>query len=243
MDLAARLANAITAHSRKFTLPTERPRLLARYFYFFMSLLIGTVVVYGFSQRADQRLFHPSHPTPPLLSIHAVIFSTWVVFYICQSILVRTGNVTIHRLLGWFGAALGVTIPVIGAITAITMRRFDLGFPELSPTAPLLRTAILDLASFTIPFALAIYWRTKPERHRRLMLIASCALTAAAFVRFPPTFHSWPFFYIGVDSLILLGVLRDFIVDRRVHAVYLSALPALILAQLFVMNSILHFLG
>jgi hypothetical protein len=41
------------------------------------------------------------------------------------------------------------------------------------------------LTSFTIPFVLAICWRRKPELHRRLMLIASCALTAAAFVRFP----------------------------------------------------------
>ena len=108
-----------------------------------------------------------------------------MVFYIVQSALVRTGNVRIHRVLGWFGVALGVAIPVVGTITAVTMRRFDLLDPDLARRAPLLRTALLDLTSFTIPFALAIYWRTKPELHRRLMLIASCALTAAAFVRFP----------------------------------------------------------
>ena len=60
-------------------------------------------------------------------------------------------------MLGWFGVALGVAIPIIGTITAVTMRRFDLQYRDLARTAPLLRTALLDLASFTIPFALAIY--------------------------------------------------------------------------------------
>jgi hypothetical protein len=222
-------------------LPTKFTRLLGQYFYFFMSLLIGAVVVYGFGQTVDQRLFHPSHPKPLLLSIHAVIFSAWVVFYIVQSALVRTGNVLRHRLLGWFGVALGVAIPVIGTVTAVTMRRLDLLDPESAGRAPLLRIALLDLASFTIPFALAIYLRTKPELHRRFMLIASCALTAAAFVRFPAMFHPWPWYYVGVDFLVFLGVLRDLIVSRRVHPIYLCVLPALILAQLTVMNTVLHF--
>ena len=217
-------------------LPTKSTPLLAQYFYLFMSLLIGAVVIYGFSQRIDRQLFHPSHSKPVLLSIHAVIFAAWVSSYIVQSTLVRSGNVRIHRALGRFGVA----IPVIGTITAVTMRGFDLQFRDLARTAPLLRTALLDLGSFTIPFGLAIYWRARPELHRRLMLIASCALTAAAFVRFPPVFHSWPFFYVGVDCLILLGALRDVIVDHRVHRVGLTALPALMLAQFAVMNTILH---
>jgi hypothetical protein len=222
-------------------LPINRKGLLVRYFYFLMSLLIAAVVVYGFSQRAEKQFFHPIHPKPILLSIHAAIFSAWILFYILQSVLVRTGNVRIHRWLGWFGVALGFAIPVIGTITAVTIRRFDLHYHDLARTAPLLRTAILDLTSFTIPFVLAVYWRNKPEFHRRLMLTASCALTAAAFVRFPPQFHSWPWFYVGVDLLISLGIVRDLIVNRRVHIVYVCALPALIVAQVTVMDTILHF--
>jgi hypothetical protein len=32
---------------------------------------------------------------------------------------------------------------------------------------------LYDITAFAIPFALAIYWRTEPERHRRLMLVAT----------------------------------------------------------------------
>jgi hypothetical protein len=225
----------------KPALRSKSAELLVNYFYFLMSLLIAAVVVYGFSQQLDKRFLHPPHPKPFLLSVHAVIFSAWVLFYIVQSSLVRTGNVRIHRSVGWFGVALGIAIPTIGTITAVTMRRFDLQDPELARRAPLLRTALLDLTSFTIPFALAIYWRSKPEFHRRLMLMASCALTAAAFVRFPAAFHPWPWYYVGVDLLVLLGVLRDLTVNRRVHPVYVVGLPALVGAQLTAMDSILHF--
>lgn len=212
-----------------------------QHFYFVMSLLIAAVVAFGFGRTVGPRLFHTPYHKPLLLSFHAAIFSAWICFYVLQSALVRTGNVRIHRLLGRFGIVLGISIPVIGAITAVVMRRFDLQYRDLARSAPLLRTALLDLASFTIPFALAIYWRKRPESHRRLIFLASAGLTAAAFVRFPAIFHPWPYYYVGVDALVFLGVLRDLIVDCRVHPVYLFALPTLILGQLIVMDTVLHF--
>jgi hypothetical protein len=41
--------------------------------------------------------------------------------------------------------------------------------------------------------------------------------------------------YGGVDALILLGVARDLLVMRRVHAVYLYGLPLLIFVQVVTM--------
>ena len=43
--------------------------------------------------------------------------------------------------------------------------------------------------------------------------------------------HAAMSFYGGIDGLILLGVLRDLAVTRRIHKVYLIALPLLIAAQ------------
>lgn len=219
----------------------ERVGARAQSFYFFMALLIAAVVMFGFGQTVGPRFLHPSHRKPFLLSVHAAVFSAWICFYVLQSALVRSGNARIHRSLGRFGVVLGAAIPVIGTMTAVVMRRFDLQYSDLARTAPLLRTALLDLASFTIPFTLAIYWRKKPEFHRRLILIASSGLTAAAFVRFPAVFHPWPYYYVGVDLLIFMGVLRDLFVDRRVHRIYIWALPTLAFAQLIVMDTIRHF--
>ena len=41
-----------------------------------------------------------------------------------------------------------------------------------------------DIAAFATCITLAVAWRQKPELHRRLIFIATCLLTDAAFARF-----------------------------------------------------------
>jgi hypothetical protein len=212
--------------------------LLEKYFYFFMSLLVAVVVVYGFSHTVNKNLIHATPVRPWILWVHGIVFSSWVVFFIFQSALVRTHNVKLHRRTGWFGAGLGVLIPVLGISTAIVMDRFYFVHFHLADAKTFFAIQALDITSFTIPFWLAIYWRKKPEFHRRLVLIATCALTSAAFGRFPWISHHW--FYVAVDLLVLLGVVRDLIVNRRIHVVYRYALPALIVAQVFAVQTWLH---
>ena len=214
--------------------------LLDKYFYFFMSLLIAVTVVYGFSHTIDHNLVHAVPRRPWLLYLHATVFSGWVAFFILQSALIRTRNVRIHRRLGWFGVALGVVIPVLGISAAISMARFYLVHFHDASNIPFLSIQFCDITSFTIPFTLAILWRKKPEFHRRLVLVASCALTAAAFGRFPHYLLPYPWFYVGVDVLVFLGVVRDLIVNRRIHPVYRYALPALIVAETFAVQLFLH---
>ena len=69
-------------------------------------------------------------------------------------------------------------------------------------------------------------------------MVATCALTAAAFGRFPAHLLPPLVFYLGVDFLILLGVGRDLIVNRNIHRVYRYALPAFFVGQVFVMYTV-----
>lgn len=211
----------------------RRAGFLNQYFYFFMSLLIAVIVVWGFSHTIDQNLIHATPVRPWILYLHGAVFSGWVVFFIVQSSLVRMHKVRVHRTLGWLGLAWGVAIVVLGISTAITMTRFKVHILHVTDAAQFLVVPLWDIVCFTVAFTLAILWRKRPEFHRRMMLIATCVLTAAAFGRFPALF-TW--FYAGVDLLIFLGVIRDLIVTRRVHPVYLYALPALIVGQSFVMH-------
>lgn len=211
----------------------RRGGLWDTYFYFAMSLLLTVVVVAGFSLTMGPRIIHPKTAPPTILYIHAFLFYGWLAFFIFQSALVRTHNVRLHRTAGWFGVALGVLIPVVGISTAITMSRLKMMADPHSDAAAFMLVPFNDITCFATTFALAIYWRKKPEYHRRLVLIASCALTAAGWGRFPVIKDA--VFYGGVDLLIFLGVVRDWIVNRRVHVVYKYALPAFIVAQTFVM--------
>lgn len=74
------------------------------------------------------------------------------------------------------------------------------------------------------------------------MLIGTCVLTGAAFGRMP-LMHAPLRFYGGVDALIFLGVLRDLAVSRRIHAVYMIAVPLLVAGQAVVSEIFLRRTG
>ena len=214
----------------RWQLGAKHAGVLNHSFYFLMSLLVAIVVLYGFSRTVKTGLIHPPSPRPIILYFHAVIFTGWVLLFVVQSTLVRTRNVKLHRQLGWFGLVLGVAIPIVGIATAIAMGRLHVQEGR-SDAAQFLIVPFFDMVAFSVPFGLSMYWQKKPELHRRLILIATCSLTAASFGRFPSVLipHHW--FYAGVDLLIFLGVVRDLFVTKRVHPVYLYALPLLALGQ------------
>ena len=208
----------------------SRYRLLDKYFYFAMSLLIAAIVVAGFSRTVNQNLFHPAVPRPFLLWIHAAAFTLWVVFFILQSALVRVRKVKWHRLLGWFGAGLAAVMVPLGFTIAIIMGRFDKHVMHVADANTFLSIPFGDMAIFSVLVGLAIYWRRKPELHRRLLFIGTCGLLDAAFGRFDYLF-SHNLFFLAVDAVILLGVARDLLVNRRIHIVYRVALPSLVVVQ------------
>ena len=69
--------------------------------------------------------------------------------------------------------------------------------------------------------AAAVWYRRRPETHKRLMLLATVSLLAAAVARLPTALAAaGPPFYFGVvDLLILTAVLYDIITRRKVRPV------------------------
>jgi FtsH-binding integral membrane protein len=203
---------------------------LRRYFYFSMSLLIAALVVWGFSHTVDANLLHANPPRPLLLWVHGAIFSAWLVFYVVQSALVRAQKVSVHRFLGWFGGALAAVMVALGFAIAVIMARFDGVVLHQADADAFLSIPFWAISTFGACMALAIYWRKRPEYHRRLIFLANCGLLAAGLDRFDFVFYHNLAFPI-LDLLIVLGMVRDWSVDRRVHKVYFYGLPLLIVAQ------------
>lgn len=210
---------------------TGRNGWVDRYFYLFASLLVAAIVVWGFSHTVDQGLFHASPPRPLLLWFHGAAFSAWVLFFIFQSVLVRTHNVKWHRFFGWFGTALASAMVVLGFVIAVVMARFDWYTLHEPGTDLFLSIPFGDMFEFGTLVALAIVWRKKPEFHRRLIFIATCCLLDAAFGRIDYLFNH-DLYYWCLDGVILLGVARDLLVNRSIHKVYRIALPVLIAWQI-----------
>lgn len=209
-----------------------------RYFYLAMSLVIAGVVAWGFSHTAMDNLIRATPPRPVLLWVHAMAFSSWVVFYMVQTALVRTHNVRIHRTLGWFGTGLGATMAVVGIWVSLVMGHFDL-IVEQQAGAPVSELGgFTDMLEFGVLLTLGILWRRRPALHRPLLFTATCVLLGAAFARFDGVYvrHLQS---LCVDGVIGLGVARDLVVDGRVNKVYRWALPVLAAVQLWVVYTVI----
>jgi hypothetical protein len=215
---------------KETTTASQFKTFLSRYFYLCMSLVLAALVISGFSRTVNANLFHANPPRPLLLWIHGTAFSTWVVFFIAQSALVRARRVSVHRLLGWFGAGLAAVMVVLGFTIAVVMARFDGFVLHQQGVAAFMSIPFSDMIIFGLCIAMAIYWRKKPDYHRRLVFIASCQLMDAPMGRFDFMFNH-NLFYLAVDCLIALGMARDWAVDKRVHKVYLYGLPLMIVVQ------------
>ena len=214
---------------------TGRNGPLDRYFYFAMSLVAAAVVAGGFGQTVGVKLFHPAIAPPRILWVHGAVFSGWILFVILQSALVRSRNLRLHRQLGWAGALLAAVMIPLGLATAVIMVRFEIFTLHLPHRYSFLAVPCYDMLVFSVSIALAIAWRRRPEFHRRLMFFGTCALLVAAFARVDRAFLGGHGLQdLGTDLLIALCVLRDRLVDGRIHAVYRFALPVYCAGQLFV---------
>ena len=220
----------VAARTAKITTTNQFKSFVGRYFYFAMSFVIAAVIIAGFRRTVDAALFHANPPRPLLLWFHGAAFSAWLIFFAAQSALVRVRKVSVHRLLGWFGAALAATMVVLGCIITVVMARFDFVVLHQKDAGAFISVPFLDMLVFGTLVSLAIYFRKRPEYHRRLLFIASCALLDAGIGRFDFWFNN-NLFYPFLDFLILLGALRDWYVDGRINRVYLYALPPMIILQ------------
>jgi uncharacterized integral membrane protein len=227
------MATAFSGHLVHGADRTPLVRLLDRYFYFGMSLLILVLVTAMFSTTVPARLFHPKTAPPYIVWIHGAVFYGWVLFFMLQSGLVKIRKTRWHRSIGWFGLALGLAVLGLGVSTTIAMHRFEfLTLHQGQDAIISISVPLWDMVCFAVVFSLAILWRKKLEYHRRLMLIATCGLTAAAWGRLPESVLPGFWFYAGVDLLIMTGAVRDLLVNRKIHRVYLVALPLFVAGQI-----------
>ncbi len=223
-------------------LAARKPGILAaflrRNFYFTMALVISASVIYGFAQTFAAGIIHPPYPRPRILHVHAAVFVGWLALFITQTALIRSRNVRLHRTIGTFGLALGVLIPILALVVSLTIDRMDIQHNILH-RPQFLTVQLNDIIGFSVLFPLAAWLRRKPEYHRRLMFLATCYLTDAGFDRWPmlnPVFAQSPALgyataYLMVDTLVVAGIARDWIVDRKVGVVYRYALPFFLLTQ------------
>ncbi len=201
-------------------------------FYLLMSLLLAGITTLGFSHTVPMDLAPPGLPL--LLKFHAAIFLTWVLLFIAQPSLVFSGNLAMHRRLGWFGLALACAMVGLGAAAMIFALRAD-SLPPFYPPGLFTVRGLAGLAGFAALVAAAILQRGRPDWHKRLMLCAAITVIVPGLERSMPVFLFGPHWYFIVDTVelavALIGPSLDFFSRRRIHPAYFYGVGAILIIQ------------
>ena len=150
-------------------------------FFVVMAAAVALTVFLGFAPSFYLRsTFNPDKYLSIRLHIHGFALSAWIVLFLIQTILIVRGSPTLHRRLGWVMSGLAASIVVLmGAAIVDQMQRT----PPPFPAAFALAFGMFDIIVFATLVGWAIYWRRRPDWHKRLMLSATILLLGAAVVR------------------------------------------------------------
>ena len=161
--------------------------------------------------------------------LHALLFMSWLILFIVQTNLVATHRVKVHRKLGYFGVALAAAMIVVGGRTAVEAARLGAVPPGAKPWN-FIAIPFGDITTFAIFFLGAVLWRNDKDKHKRLMILASTCLMAAALVRWPGVLALGALVSYGLTLVFpIAGAVYDRCSRGRVHRVYWWGLALLVL--------------
>jgi hypothetical protein len=209
------------------------PLLASRWFYPVTAVLLAAIVFAGFAGTFYlRRAALP--PLGRLLLVHGLVFTTWIVLFAVQSLLIVTQRRQLHMRLGWFRAALAVLVVVLGTLAAVAALRLGRApIPGLDPRSFFV-IPMGDMAVFGLFAGLGIWFRRSGQAHRRLMLLATLSIVGAAIARLPLAFIAGggPVAFFGLTDLFVLAACGyDFVKSRRLHPALLWGGLVLILSQ------------
>jgi hypothetical protein len=212
------------------TSPAPIARRTDRVFFTGMSLVILAIVFLGFMRTFYLSSYFGRPALSPLRIVHGTAFTAWVVLFGLQTTLIASGRRSLHRRLGYAGAVLAAIMVVLGVALAVSAVRAGHGPPGLPPLG-FFAVPLFDMVTFAPLVALGVYYRSRSETHKRLMLLATLSLVAAAVARVPGLPQN-PLVYFGVvDVLIIVSVVYDRMTRGSVHPVYKWGGTALVLSQ------------
>lgn len=198
--------------------------------YFSLYSVVGFIglaaALIGFSKTFIFPVAAGTFNAPMIVYVHGAFTFSWVVLFLVQACLIQAGNWKLHMSLGTIGllaaVGTGLTMPFVGEFQVNRDLAQGVGDTAISSILGTFTAAIIFLG-----FAGAGLWfRGRPDVHKRLMLIATIHVLWPAWFRFRHYFPSvkppeiW-FALLAADSLFILAWIWDYRENGRVHPVLL----------------------
>ena len=209
--------------------PALNRRRRERWFFISMSIAAVITVFAGFSRTYYLRPYFITAPLMPLLHLHGLVFTSWLALFLIQTTLVAAHRTDIHRRLGILGGVIAGLMILIGPTTAVI--RASQGATPVPGVSPLsfLVVPLGDMFVFAILVGAGFYYRRRADVHKRLMLLATISILAAAIARLPfAIMQAGPPAFFGLtDVFVVACILYDLITLKRIHRA--TALAALLI--------------
>lgn len=198
-------------------------------FYLYLSIWMCVIAVAGFGPGYVSSLTDGTWIRSIPVHMHAIVYVGWLAIFTYQASLPAAGQLARHRALGRQFVIYAILMVVIGL--TVTFSRFG-DFVEagrLDTAREALIHPLSDMLIFPVLFSLAVHYRHTPGTHKRMMVVATTMLLVAAvgrmqFLGSPP--HPLVYDLVWL-SPIWIAMLRDLVIERRLHPAYLVSLLAL----------------
>ena len=204
-------------------------------------VLIGLIwlgVLMGFG---GEILRQPDRVYLPIVHVHAAVFVGWLVLFTVQALLVRKGDVALHRRLGLLGAGLAAVMLVLGPATAIMVDAAKFAAKGRAPI--FMSVQLADMLAFATLVGAGLLLRSRPDYHRRLMLLGTLFISDAGSSRWLGDGIQaamggdgfWPFWgslYLPNVVLLLAFGAYELATRRRLHPAYAVGAVWFLLVQL-----------
>lgn len=183
-------------------------------FLFKLACAIALVIVFAFSMQLA--LGRSSFAVPWQYHAHAVVYFGWVALFVLQSGLVASGNVALHRRLGWLSVVWLPAMVAMGLIITLTSMHVT-GGPFFFDANEFMISNPLGLLAFAGMVTTAIVMRRRTDWHRRLMIGAMAGILGPSFGRllpmplFIPSGLGWEI----SNAIGLIFILIGMAADRR----------------------------
>lgn len=216
---------------RKMIGPAGRERAAKSPVYSLLGLLMLVLAVAGFWPQyfraaVGGTIVDTARHT--LVHIHAAIFLGWLILFVWQAGLILNRKMQLHRRFGPILAVYGFAAAAFGTVAGFVLAaRFGRRMGDMDKGATFVFAPTIDMVFLLVFLGIAVWFRKRPEIHKRAMLVATFSIAVVGIgrlvARTPLMDNAW-LWQPAMLGPLLLALAYDLMVKRRVYAVLLAGL-------------------
>jgi FtsH-binding integral membrane protein len=217
--------------------PAPSSYVASQSFFVKLAWVLSAIIVIGFAQNAA--LGRVDIPAVPVwVHLHGLAMLAWLGLFITQNRLAASGNLALHRKLGWAGAFLVCVIVSLACFTGVMSLALH-RYPPFFAAPFFLALTLVDTLAFGGLVLAGVTNRRDTETHRRLIAGGAIVILEPAFGRLLPApllggeLTEWLIMVIQLGVVAVIAA-HDRRTLGRIHPATMSVAVVVALAHVLV---------